>query len=673
MPQTFYIESDEEIISVIGRLRSSASEENYFVFPKHALVLQSIVNLRLFQREAKKIGKKVVIVTQDEMGRMLARKAGMESENYSDDFSRNQSHVEIIAMSSKESVSNDAAVEVEDEENQYVMPQAATIGSDDFYSQHVPASRVSDIKAESASSLKLRVRNASPERPPSLNSRRYEKDMTDGLHRKTDISPMRPAAMKPISDRSISPPAVQERGTASFQAAPEQNERIKSFFLGQADNERSESVSSFPVNNDADAPILIASAGTAGYHRMEKKQKHVQKSKKSSVVSPSIGKKVRLVFFVLGTISILSLGGVAVFLLMPKAEVTIVPHSTTRTADFQFNGKSASSVSDDSDIAVRMIEKEVSVSFSATTSGKSDGTAQKSRGSVTISNTYSSDPQTLVATTRIETADGKIFRLTESVTVPGMSGGVPGTVEAGVIADQSGDAYNIDASSFTIPGFKSGPKYSKFSVKSSKAMVGGGNSGSDVSAVTAADRDKAGKDAENQAKETFLEDIKSSLAQNERVLEEQMELTPEDVAALPQVGTVATSFDYKNTFRVRAFIFSEQDIRSKVSAATSVETNGISFTPSRITLSYDESVPNYSDQTVKLRVRASVTLEADIDKEALVQALLGQDEDGISKVLESFPAIQRIQVNFKPEWLIRSVPESKTRVSLSVISDDASE
>jgi hypothetical protein len=87
MPQTFYIENDEEIISVIGRLRRSSSEENYFVFPKCALVLQSIINLRLFQREAEKLGKRIVIVTQDEAGMLLAEKAGLQAERYTDDFS----------------------------------------------------------------------------------------------------------------------------------------------------------------------------------------------------------------------------------------------------------------------------------------------------------------------------------------------------------------------------------------------------------------------------------------------------------------------------------------------------------------------------------------------------------------------------------------------------------
>ena len=64
MAQTFFIDSDEEIISVIGQLRKSSDPENYFVFPKRSLVLQSAVNLRLFQREAEKQGKKIIIVSQ---------------------------------------------------------------------------------------------------------------------------------------------------------------------------------------------------------------------------------------------------------------------------------------------------------------------------------------------------------------------------------------------------------------------------------------------------------------------------------------------------------------------------------------------------------------------------------------------------------------------------------
>jgi len=88
MPQTFYATQDEEILSIVGKLRSSELLENVFIIPKRALVLQSIVNLRMLAREAEKAGKQVVVVTQDENGRRLAEKAGLATRPYSEELSR---------------------------------------------------------------------------------------------------------------------------------------------------------------------------------------------------------------------------------------------------------------------------------------------------------------------------------------------------------------------------------------------------------------------------------------------------------------------------------------------------------------------------------------------------------------------------------------------------------
>ncbi len=84
MPETHYIEIDEEIISAVSRLRKSGDPENIFVFPKRSLILQSIINLKLLGREAEKLGKKVIVMTQDEQGMRLAEKAGLRTEEYQD-------------------------------------------------------------------------------------------------------------------------------------------------------------------------------------------------------------------------------------------------------------------------------------------------------------------------------------------------------------------------------------------------------------------------------------------------------------------------------------------------------------------------------------------------------------------------------------------------------------
>lgn len=78
MHQTFYIDIDEEVSSVVDRLDKSMSFDNFFVIPKRAVVLQSAVNLKLLKREADKLNKRVFIVTLDETGASMAKRSGIE-------------------------------------------------------------------------------------------------------------------------------------------------------------------------------------------------------------------------------------------------------------------------------------------------------------------------------------------------------------------------------------------------------------------------------------------------------------------------------------------------------------------------------------------------------------------------------------------------------------------
>mgnify|MGYP001604824856 CR=1 FL=1 len=83
-----------------------------------------------------------------------------------------------------------------------------------------------------------------------------------------------------------------------------------------------------------------------------------------------------------------------------------------------------------------------------------------------------------MAATRLISPDGKIFRLTAAIIVPGakiVDGEiVPSSVEANVVADQAGETYNIPATTrFEIPGFKGTPRYGAFYGQSAAPMAGG--------------------------------------------------------------------------------------------------------------------------------------------------------------------------------------------------------
>lgn len=75
--KVLYLEPDEEITSVIDRLRTLEDEEVTIVAPKRAGLLQSIINLKLLKHQGEQLGKKLSLVTTDKTGRNLASAVGL--------------------------------------------------------------------------------------------------------------------------------------------------------------------------------------------------------------------------------------------------------------------------------------------------------------------------------------------------------------------------------------------------------------------------------------------------------------------------------------------------------------------------------------------------------------------------------------------------------------------
>lgn len=77
MDEILYLEPDEEITSVIDKIKQSPATRLSLVVPREATLLQSVVNLRLLLKEATNLGKEIALITADKIGRNLASKVGL--------------------------------------------------------------------------------------------------------------------------------------------------------------------------------------------------------------------------------------------------------------------------------------------------------------------------------------------------------------------------------------------------------------------------------------------------------------------------------------------------------------------------------------------------------------------------------------------------------------------
>lgn len=72
-----FVEPDEEITSVIDRLKNVSDERLVLVVPRGSVIIQSLMNLKLLVQVANTLNKSLGLVTQDSVGRQLAHRAGL--------------------------------------------------------------------------------------------------------------------------------------------------------------------------------------------------------------------------------------------------------------------------------------------------------------------------------------------------------------------------------------------------------------------------------------------------------------------------------------------------------------------------------------------------------------------------------------------------------------------
>jgi hypothetical protein len=108
----------------------------------------------------------------------------------------------------------------------------------------------------------------------------------------------------------------------------------------------------------------------------------------------------------------------------------------------------------------------------------------KAKGKITIYNTFSSQPQRLIAGTRLASSKGYIYKTQSSVIIPGQivtnGKSTPGKISVLVTADQPGQIYNISKNSsdtrLKIVAYKGSPKYDTIYADVTADISGGADS-----------------------------------------------------------------------------------------------------------------------------------------------------------------------------------------------------
>ncbi|MBU4315261.1 hypothetical protein KJ673_02540 [Patescibacteria group bacterium] len=282
---------------------------------------------------------------------------------------------------------------------------------------------------------------------------------------------------------------------------------------------------------------------------------------------------------------------------------------------------------------------------------------EKAGGIVSLINETSNNQQ-LIATTRLLSKDGVLFRLDEGTVVP-----ANGQIDVMVHADEPGLLGEIGPTQFTIPGLAESLQDKIYAV-SIGSMAGGV---SYVRTLQESDFDDAASSLTQKmlesAKEIFASQIDTDVFDGSQYLFEVVERVADQEPGV-QVGSFTVSLTAKITavFYDQSVIedYAEADLQSQISENYNIDS--VSKDGVQVEIRSADGEAQTATLNVYIDGTAILSPSSDVlDKDRLV----GRSPSEVITILEASELIDNVSVNFTPFWLKR-IPTLKDHIKIII-------
>jgi hypothetical protein len=411
----------------------------------------------------------------------------------------------------------------------------------------------------------------------------------------------------------------------------------------------------------------------------------VEKTKNSSVVisqkivkpqKPGKQRKGGGLFLFVFLFLILIIGGY--FFVSSKIKIEISP----KFEDFAYKFEvTADTSAKKPDFSVKIIpgyylEQEKTTSQSFFSSGKTLKN-EKAKGIIRVYNNYEIS-QSLRENTRFMAASGHVFLTPNKIVIPGkkIENGkeAPGFTDVSVVASEPGPDYNIEPTTFSLPGLAGTVLYTKLYGKSFESMKGGFTG--EAPQVTQEDLQKAEnivtEKLKNEERNVIDKKIQSS---GFVLLEQSFRQNIKDAFSLIKAGSELEKFDFSAKAESQALVFKKEDIDNLIGEFFKNNLTGnkkvyekslkIEWKPKNIVFpNASTSVPG----KIILDVEISTKTYFEILQANLKKDLQNKDFSGVKSFLEAKPEISSFKIKSWPFW-IKKIPLDSNKIDLNINLD----
>lgn len=572
--KALYLEPDEEITSVVDRLKEIDDEEVAIVVPKRAGILQSIVNLKLLRYQAEQMKKRISLVTTDKTGRNLASAVGLTVH------------------------------------------------------QKLPDGRLKDPTA--AKPTESAVKEPAEEIPIK--------------YRRQPPKPPEDSKQEPISFKKGAKPEMATKSIADVPGTESEPEPLKETKIPVVHDEPA------PEPKKAGRKLPKVSIPQVTLPKLRKDKPKPKPHKTEKVPAGKQARKFSWKIVAAVALVLLVGAGTAAAVVLPKATVTVTPKTTpvNATVPLTFSTRAPSVNPDTNVIPAKTIEVTKEGSRKVSASGRSEG-GEKASGEITVVSSLPRN-QSLVARTRFQAPDGRIFRSQSAVVVPARQ---QATVQ--VVADEGGQAGNLAAGTrLSIPGLRNSTAVYG---QTDKPLTGGTDSA--TTTISPQDVEKAKVELAAQIAREGEQEAKSKLAVGYTLNPKIAAVTVLDSSTDPAVGSASTTFTISGQVRITYFTYQQKeydqvfdpDLKSQVPA-------GMELTDKdKETFEVTQSSRDQLTGNLKVNTDASTNLS----KEQVKDEIKGKSPDEAEKALAEDGQATNVEIKLFPFWVMK-VPGNPDKI-----------
>lgn len=371
------------------------------------------------------------------------------------------------------------------------------------------------------------------------------------------------------------------------------------------------------------------------------------------------------------TLSLLAILGV-VFLILPKATVSVYPKTEPLTRDIDINASVSQTTADAGNLLLpaEKVDETLEVSGKFQTQGKKE-VGNASRGTIVIYN-FSKQPLNLKAATTVLTLGSKTYHLTEDVQglkvtaykdaktkeVDESTLGSP--VE--IMADAGGESYNVPAGvRLEISNKVFGSKPQFLFAKTVDAVTGG--TSRFLSVVSQADIDSS----RNSLGDQIIQQVNEKLKNNGQMLLEKAYIVDMSQFSTDKpAGTESPSFNANLKAKVAGLAISPSQLNELINSRISQTLSA------NKSLQSSSTMPDYKIKSVDLNSGSavlSVHFEGqavlDINLSDIASELTGKSRSQAVEILKSKAEVDRIDITLAPSWQ-RNFPYFKNKIQVIV-------